>query len=44
LLEPSGPMDGISPDGHHREYEDRVASDAIRFIVDALAQESRRLG
>jgi len=44
LLEPRGPMDGISPDGHPHEYEDRVASDAIRFIVDALGQESRRLG
>jgi len=36
VLEPRG-------GGHGVEYYDKVAPDALRFVLDALDQESRRL-
>jgi S-formylglutathione hydrolase FrmB len=42
-LESQGPFTGGPHAGHSPEYYDRVAADVIRFVVDALDQESRRL-
>jgi S-formylglutathione hydrolase len=36
-------VSGGTPGDHRLEYDHRVASEAIRFIADALDQESRRL-
>jgi len=43
LLDSRGAVTGQTPGDHRREYENRVAPDAIRFLIDALDQESRRL-
>ena len=43
VLDSRGPVTGHTRGDEHHEYENRVASDAIRFLVDALDQESRRL-
>ena len=43
LLDSRGPATGPTPVDHRREFENRVAAEAIRFIADALDQESRRL-
>jgi len=43
LIESRVAVSGETPGDQRREHETRVAPDAIRFITDALDQESRRL-
>ena len=43
LFESRGPYTAGPHGGHGPEYYDRVAPDVIRFVLDALDQESRRM-